>query len=390
MSQYRIALNATAAATGGGLTYWINILPSLIKVAPENEFLLLVSDKQTKLSLDFPENVKVEAYHFASTAHRLLWEQFKLPIILKKKKIDVLLSPADTTPIFSHCPSVMAIRNILPYSNQLKIGFKSKIYWSTLRLLSYVSSIKASHVFFVSKESREQITPHLAIAESATSVIYHGVSNIFLKNNPNFESAIGTPKEKFILSVSALYAHKDFETLIKAFAQLKNRSEYFKEHKLVIVGALVNKEYVSSLELLIKSLGIESAVEFTGELPYQELPALYQKAEVFVFPSRAETFGHPLVEAMSSGVPIISSNLSIAQEVCEDAALYFPIGDSNELAKLLEELCNDTTLRQKLIKNSLIRAKQFSWEHCAKETLELLENVAAKANSLQRLSENKI
>ena len=116
-------------------------------------------------------------------------------------------------------------------------------------------------------------------------------------------------------------------------------------------------------------------MHFLGSMEYEKLPHLYRNALVFVLPSRLETFGHPLVEAMASGVPIVASDLPICREICQNAALYFDVNDASELAQRIVTLIENPELRQRLREFGLERAKEFSWERTAAQMVEIFEEV---------------
>jgi glycosyltransferase involved in cell wall biosynthesis len=383
MLRLRIGLNATAAVSGGGLTYWLNLLPELGKVAPQHQFILFVSAKQKHFGADLPANFEVQRLNFKNIAHRLVWEQLKLPRILKEQKIDVLLSPAELCPLFAPCPVVMAIRNVMPYVSTPGINLKTRARQIAFRAISRLSAARAEHVFFVSEASRQLVSPYLRLPLAKSSVVYHGLAPRFYEPSAPAE----LPAQPYILAVSVVYAHKGFETLLEAFARLKKTSDAFSRHQLVIAGALVDQEYYGRLKQLIEGLGISEAVRFTGDLPYHALPQLYRQADMFVFPSRAESFGHPLVEAMASGVPQVVTALPVTLEICGDAACYFPAGDAPVLAAQLEILATQPESRARQVQCGLNRARYFSWERCATQTVTLLEKTAESSRSALAESE---
>src|SRR5262249_35754095 len=142
---------------------------------------------------------------------------------------------------------------------------------------------------------------------------------------------------------------------------------------LVIAGTITDPPYAARLQSLCRELGIVDAVRFVGEVRHAELPRLYRRAEIFVQTSLAETFSHPLVEAMASGVPVIASDLGVAREVCADAVSYYPAGDSAALERRMRELMATETLRGQRIAQGRARAGLYSWAHTARRTVDLLE-----------------
>ncbi|MBI4454621.1 MAG: glycosyltransferase [Acidobacteria bacterium] len=131
--------------------------------------------------------------------------------------------------------------------------------------------------------------------------------------------------------------------MIRAFKHVVSTQSI--NYRLVIAGPVAEPPYHRSLELLLRQEGIVDRVTFWGELPYSAMPGLYRSAELFVLPSLVETFGHPLVEAMASGLPVITTDLPASREICGDAALYFRPGDEAELVDKIHLVLKDTETR---------------------------------------------
>ena len=174
----------------------------------------------------------------------------------------------------------------------------------------------------------------------------------------------------FILYLGGLAAHKNISTLIKAFYTLKKKKF---QHKLVITGKKRWK-YNEIFETIDK-LNLQKDVIFTGCVLDEDLPALYNAADLFVYPSLYEGFGLPPLEAMVCGTPVITSNTSSLPEVVGDAGIMVDPFDVDGLAKAMYEVLTDDGLRDDMIKKGLERAKMFSWEKCARETLGIYEEV---------------
>jgi glycosyltransferase involved in cell wall biosynthesis len=127
---------------------------------------------------------------------------------------------------------------------------------------------------------------------------------------------------------------------------------------------------------IMDQAGEGDRLHLLGPVPYRELPALYQQADAFVFPSLIESFGHPLVEAMASGIPIAASNVTALPEICNDAAVYFNPEDIHDAVEKISQILTDRSLREQLVNQGRSRASEFSWEKTAKKTLALFQNVS--------------
>jgi glycosyltransferase involved in cell wall biosynthesis len=174
--------------------------------------------------------------------------------------------------------------------------------------------------------------------------------------------------QDYILAVGPTYAHKNFERLLRAYAMLTEETR--ERHDLVIAGGL--EPYLSILKSLAIELGIQDKVRFLGYLPQDDMPELYREASLFVFPSLYEGFGLPLLEAMASGCPVISSNTSSMPEVCGDAAKYVDPHDESDICRAIGEVLSDTGLRESLVEKGLQRCKSFTWESTAKSYRDLI------------------
>src|SRR6185503_5317644 len=136
-------------------------------------------------------------------------------------------------------------------------------------------------------------------------------------------------------------------------------------------------KYGRELSQLVEELGIGPHTRFLGYIPTAEIPILYQNAAVFVLPTSMETFGHPFVEAMASGVPMICADTEIAREICGDVPLYFPVGDWQALARALEEvLSGSADVRNRLTQRGRERSSAFTFEREASQNLAILRDIA--------------
>ena len=371
----RIAINGTAAVTGGGITYLLNFLPALARLANDHEYYILLSGRQDALKFDLPARFHMHRIFFPgnSAFARLVWEQTVLPAWLRQQKVDVLYAPAGIAPLCAQCPIVLAVRNPVPHADFYPSSRPYLVmYRRVLSLLTRLSSRKSSRVLFVSQTSAQQIGDRLAIPHRKRAVVYHGLSEIFRETSSAASSTLhqyGLEDQHYVLFVSALYPHKNLETLIEAFAHWNEPS-----YHLVIAGRLWDKHYYSNILTIVSRWQLAERIRFLGEVPYPDLPALYRAAAVFVFPSILETFGHPLVEAMASGVPILCSDTPVTREICGDAALYFAPRNASALVEALDKVVGDSgTLRAEMIARGRHQSSRFSWEHTAQQTLTLLE-----------------
>jgi len=174
----------------------------------------------------------------------------------------------------------------------------------------------------------------------------------------------------YILYLGTLEPRKNVERLIEAFIQLKKKQI---NEKLLISG-IKGWDYQSIFDK-VASLGVEKEIIFSGFIPNELIPFLYNGASAFVYPSLYEGFGLPVLEAMACGVPVVTSNVSSLPEVAGDAAILINPYSVDELADGIWRILSDEELRNQCIEKGIERAKSFTWERCAMETMKAFNEV---------------
>jgi glycosyltransferase involved in cell wall biosynthesis len=222
-------------------------------------------------------------------------------------------------------------------------------------------------IISISHHTKYDMLKHFKIPEDKIKVIHLAANECY---KPLKEDEIYKINEKYslnhpyILYVGGLEPKKNIPTLLKAFYKLKKHDV---NHKLVITGEK-RWNYKSIFETIDK-LNLQKEVIFTGYIPDEDLPALYNAADLFVYPSLYEGFGLPPLEAMACGTPVITSNTSSLPEVVGDAGIMVNPYDIDELTNKMYKVLTNEGLTEELSKKGLERAKLFSWKKCAEETL---------------------
>jgi len=245
--------------------------------------------------------------------------------------------------------------------------------------LKYVGKYFLDAIIAVSEDARLGIISRLRARPEKVRVVYNGASGAFRKFSEqekrdffeSLKSKYGILKPYF-LTVARLDPHKNVGTLIDAFFILKR--EYSFPHKLVIVGGRHLPKYTKLIESKISSSDIGSEVIITPYIEETDMPALYNAADVFVFPSLMEGFGLPLVEAMKCGVPVVASDVSAMPEIAGGAAALVNATDSRLLADRIWEVYSDSALKASLVEKGLLRAKFFSWQKTAQSMKNIYES----------------
>ena len=173
---------------------------------------------------------------------------------------------------------------------------------------------------------------------------------------------------RYVLAVGTLEPRKNLTALLEAFARLRRGGAVGPELRLVLAGA---RGWLDEpIFRTVRALGLEAAVHFPGFIDDDDLPAVYSGAALFVFPSLYEGFGLPPLEAMACGVPVVTSNVSSMPEVAGDAALLVDPRDVDGLAAAIVRVLRDEELRDRLRGAGVARARRFSWEATARQTLD--------------------
>lgn len=290
-----------------------------------------------------------------------LWEQIELPIYLKTHKNPLLFNLTQTSPLFYE-PFVLTIHDVAYLKNPEWYCKNVRRLYSVLipRLAGRAIKIITSSWF-----SKGEIIKYLNIQESRIEVISPGVSEGFAARA---KEGFAEPLGDYILAVSSLNPRKNLSSLIRAFKSCR-----FDGIKLVVVGD-TSKVFPGSHGDLIGKM-TDGNCRLFNYVTDEELAALYSKALFLAYPSLYEGFGIPLLEALTCGCPVMTSNTSSMPEVCAEAAYYVDPYDVDSIANGLKIMVEDTQLRQTLTDKAAQRLAGFSWRASAERCLEIIEEL---------------
>lgn len=364
----RVLINGIHAKSGGGVTYLRNMLP-LLADDSELELHLFIHRNQYELFGEIDERIRVHILTYRNGFFwNLIWEQIALPILARFMSVDVTVSPANYGPLLA--PSnVIILRNSLAVVGR-ETRILKRIYWLGLALMTGLSLISCGRAIAVSSYARRALTFGFGnrIRKKVT-VIHHGVRDVF---KPASTETDARKDHGYLLAVSDIYVQKNLHTLIPAIAKLQG---IYPDIRLKIAGQPLDQGYLEELREALQRHKLEDAVAFLGGMETAELVTLYQNCRLFVFPSTVETFGNPLVEAMSCGAPIACSNTAAMPEIVGDAARFFNPLDADDMANAIGELLGNEDLRKALSANALQQAKNYSWESTAQATAEVIKSI---------------
>lgn len=281
-----------------------------------------------------------------------------------------------TLPLIKTKPTIVTAHDLIPFKfpQHFPRGIKGEIKWFIQKL----SLGNAKTVITDSVASQNDIAKIAGIEKEKIKVINLGVRSEFkvLKATDFLEKVTSKYKlpGKFLLHVGDVNYNKNIPGIIKAFAKV---SKKYSDLNLVLVG---NGFVDNSIQLqetmnLISQLGIENKVNRLGYIELSDLVGVYNLAQVYLQVSFAEGFGLPVLESMASGCPVIAANTSSLPELTADAAILVDPNDEKAITKSIETLLADRIKRQVIIDAGLTKVKEFSWEKCAKQTLEVYKSV---------------
>jgi len=304
-----------------------------------------------------------------STPQRFIWDQFTFPRKAREQKIDLIHQPCFSVPLFYKGPVVVTIHDIISILFPQTIKFASWIFYSKWRPFSYR---KAKRIITISESTKKDIIRVLNIPEEKIRVIPLSYDERYLsKINANGINKIKKKyslTDNYILHVGTLEPRKNLEFLIDVFSQV---IKIINDQTLSLVIAGKKGWYYEGLFSLVKKLGLDKRIIFTGYISEQDKAAIYQGAKLFVFPSIYEGFGLPPLEAMASGVPVISSNTSSMGEVVGEAGILISPYNKTKWIKELSRTLQDEKLMEEMKQKNLQQIKKFSWDKTAKATIDV-------------------
>ena len=366
---------------GGIETYVRNLIWQFASVDRENTYILFNNAYSHNLFGALPANFLSVPCPVppARRAAQVVWEQIVLPIQARKHSIDVLHSPNTVAPLFVRCPSVVTICDMLYRHYPGSISKSSLLYRS---LAIPLSARRCEQLLTISHFSEGDIIRFLKVPEGKITVTplgcagdrrYRGASPSIAEVREKYDI-----QGRYVLSVAGTEPHKNLRGLLEAFANLSSQSREIEDVSLVIVGR--RSRNVAQFDAAIDEYGLRNRVRTLGYVPSEHIPPLYAGARVFVIPSLFEGFGLPVLEAMTNGVPVVSSNAAALPEIVQDSGILVDPKNTCEISQEIRRALFDENSRRDLVTKGYRRAEQFSWRETAQTTLQ----VYRKAASLDR------
>ncbi len=360
----------------GAGRYIINLLKGLFEIDKKNTYILTgryITDEHLpaiyNLKSNYPDS-KIKFKLCGTTQRKLnLWNRLRLPIELSGFNADLLHCPDFLVPPTLNKNIILTIHDLsFIRFPQFNFPWFIKKYTSEVKR----NAKRAKKIIADSQSTKDDIVNFFNISPDKVNVV-HLAADTFFRKLPGKEKRKGVLKKynidkKYILSVGTIEPRKNFTALIKAFNAAKKRSADF-NYKLVIAGRTGWKSEATYRER--ETSPYRDDILFTGKVSDEDLLQIYNQAELFVFPSVFEGFGLPVLEAMSCGLPVISSDCSSLKEVIGDAGILAPPDDIEQIQEHILNIAENKNLKESLGEKSLIQARKFTWVKTAKKTLDV-------------------
>lgn len=374
----RIGLNLlylVPGHTGGTETYARMLIPAIHQLRPDLELVAFIGRGGISAADVSAMGARPVELPMPSTGRllRVLGEQTLLPRAVRRERIDLLHNFAMTAPYFSAAPQVTSTHDVI-YA--LHPDAHTRLMRLGQSILVPIGARRAERVLTLSEASGKEVARVTGVDPSKIDVV------------PIAARTPGTPTpeaelrqrlqlgdEPYVLATSARRGHKNLGRLLEAFAQLQHTPA----PSLVLPGYASGAE--DELKEQIERLDLTERVHLLGWIDDADMDGLYAAAELLAFPSLAEGFGLPVLEAMEHGLPVATSNSSSMPEVGGDAAVYFDPYDVDSIASTIDRLLGDADERIRLATLGRERAREFSWRRAAEQTVAAYEAVLASTRS---------
>lgn len=349
--------------------YTQQLVSHLQKIDSKNEYILFCRAKDIE-NITATNNFKKV---LADVAHYTFAEQLKLPQIFLKENLDLLHVPHFNVPILYKKKFVVTIHDVLWHDikglnvttqSAPKYAFKYLAYRGVVR-----STVKrAKKIIVPSSTVKDDLIKRFSLKPEKIVVTLEGATATILKKYRKVQTQEKYKiKSPYLLYVGNLYPHKNLGNVVRALKTIDNPPQ--------LAIACGRNIFLNRFTDFLKEINAGALVKLLGYVPDNDLGALYNGAQAYIFPSLSEGFGLPGLEAMAYKTPVLASNIPVFKEIYSDSVLYFDPEDPKDIADKIRDIVSDDTLRHNLIKRGEKRVKLYSWGKMAQETLEVYNKV---------------
>lgn len=362
----------------------LELIRNLQSIDNDNEYLIFVKPDVDDTVIKETTNFKIVKLNGGFYP---LWEQFSLPRAAKRTGCQLLHCTSNTAPIFTSIPLVVTLHDIIymesSYFKILKGTGTLYQKFGNLYRKMFVPKIvrKSKKIITVSHFEKNRIGQFFGIGgDDRLTAVYNGVSEHFKPITDNTELQRVKTKyhlpERYFFFLGNTDPKKNTKGTLKAYSDFIRQTGA--DHKLVML------DYdLSELEKLLDEIGDKALIDrivLTGYVVNTDLPAIYSLCDVFLYPSLRESFGIPMLEAMSCGVPVITSDTSSMPEIAGDAAMIIDPFKPEQITDALIQITNNQSLKKQLIERGLQQSAKFSWKAMAMDVLVIYNQIGISAS----------
>jgi glycosyltransferase involved in cell wall biosynthesis len=359
-------LRESGRASGVG-TYARNLVHALARIDPENRYLLFARPQDRDAFGSLPDTFQPV---FEGTPVYSVRELVALSWKLLRRRVDLYHSTHYVTPSVLQCPLVVTVHDIqhLFYPDFLPSRFSFLYAQRMIRR----TLARADRIIAVTQHTRADLIQHFEVDGRKVQVVYNGVDDAFRKRLSaeeleRWRRDLGLPGPYILFVGNPNHPRKNLDTVVQAYARARKTAGF--DAPLVCIGDRAGTEF--KIRQRASDLGIAGHVRLLGHVAAEALPALYQGATLFLYPTLFDGSAMPVVEAMASGVAVITSNTSALKEAAEGYAHLVDPLDIEGMAKAIAHTMSDPEHRTALARLGARRAEDFRWGQTARKTLEI-------------------
>ena len=363
----------------------LELIKALQEIEPSHEYVVFTKDDEDRQCLSESDKLKIRTLDGKLFAD---FEQFFLPLAVKREQVDILHCTGNTAPYYSSAPVVQTLHDVIFMDT---IPFEDSFYqrFGNLyrrRVVPLVTP-RSKAIITVSHYERERIIQRLAVPGEKVHVVYNGIneSRFHTRYSAEVQEAVRKKynlPEGFILFLGNMTTRKNPARAIEAYARYASTTTA----PLAFVTPGLSAKFVMQTLKHLHFPYSPSQFITPGYIDDADLPLIYRASSIFLFPSLSEGFGMPVIEAMACGTPVVSSNASCLPEIAGNAAMLANPLKTDELASALVTLSENDAMRRQKTDAGLRNAKRFSWRSTAESVMSIYEAVYAQAHSREKQS----
>jgi glycosyltransferase involved in cell wall biosynthesis len=370
----RIGLNAQILTDGrtGVTRFAKNVIQLLPEIGTEHEFIVFGNPRDVPAQQKNVTLVPTPAWINSSTK-RIVWEQIRLPHLIKNMNVDLMYYPDHTSPFYNIKPKIIiTVHDVSTFAVPDTVGIARRLYKQTVirRSVQLCDAILTG-----SEATKKEIIKYLPLSVHKTNVVLYGleesiaqVRDEHILSQIKIKHQLTTP---FILYVGTLEARKNIKRIIRAFA--KGRKSHQWKQRLVLVGAPGYR--FNDIERAIAEESVKDLVTITGYIDNNDLSGIYSLADALIYPSLYEGFGFPPLEAMKCGCPVVASYATSLPEVIGDAGILVNPYSEDEIFVAMHRVLSDRKLHDELVQKGKDRIRQFTWKKTVEGILQVMTQI---------------